>query len=379
MGPNQAFSLLHLALAGLVAATAFVPFRGIKRWSWEVYWLVQSVVALVIAPLLLARLLVPQVFQLISHAFALDSGAMIHVLIFGAAWGVGVMMLGLAVRFLGFALSLGLLLCVECGLAALGLAALHHSALLLGGSLLAAAALVLLLLAGAAKDKEIAFSNEVEAGESLFDFRRGAWLACVAGALVWFYAAALVHGHALSAESASTLLASGRRPFWASLPLIAVLSCGAFLANLVWTGVLLARHRSAGQLGGTPGVNPMRTLAISGNTMPYFNPEDPQYSERLSGSTLLGNYGLAGLAGLLFFARGPISMLGQVGWFGNRLFPLFFEIGCVAVFAVLWGLGLREWRGTSARTQGLFYGGIALLLVAAGVAAQAWIVLPGVR
>ena len=198
------------------------------------------------------------------------------------------------------------------------------------------------------------------------------------GLLALFYAAALVHGHALTAESASTLIAAGGGRLWAYLPVFVVVCWGALAANLVWVGILLARHRSAGQLGGTPGVNPMRTLAISGNTMPYFDPEDPEYSERLSSATLLGNYGLAGLAGLLFFAQVPIAMMGQ-GPLLRQPFALLLELGCVAFFAMLWGLALREWRGTSGRTKGLFYAGIVLLLIGCGLAGQSHLLVEGVR
>src|SRR3569833_781264 len=37
-------------LGGLSSASFYVPYRGVKRWSWEIYWLTGGIFSWLIAP-----------------------------------------------------------------------------------------------------------------------------------------------------------------------------------------------------------------------------------------------------------------------------------------------------------------------------------------
>ena len=52
VGPNPLLGVVYHWIGGFASATNFIPFRGIKRWSWEVYWLIQGIAAWLVAPLL---------------------------------------------------------------------------------------------------------------------------------------------------------------------------------------------------------------------------------------------------------------------------------------------------------------------------------------
>ena len=45
MGPNPFLGVIFHWIGGFASATNFIPFRGIKRWSWEIYWLIQGFAA----------------------------------------------------------------------------------------------------------------------------------------------------------------------------------------------------------------------------------------------------------------------------------------------------------------------------------------------
>ena len=68
MHPNPFLGVLFHWLGGLASASNFIPFRGIKRWSWEIYWIIQGVAAWLIAPIVLASLLVPHLFEILKSA-----------------------------------------------------------------------------------------------------------------------------------------------------------------------------------------------------------------------------------------------------------------------------------------------------------------------
>ena len=50
MTPNPALGVFFHWLGGLASGSFYVPFRGVKRWSWETYWLVGGVFSWIIAP-----------------------------------------------------------------------------------------------------------------------------------------------------------------------------------------------------------------------------------------------------------------------------------------------------------------------------------------
>lgn len=56
-----------LCVAGGVAGAVFtLPFRGVRNWRYESYWLVYALTGLVAVPLLLARLTCPSLLDILS-------------------------------------------------------------------------------------------------------------------------------------------------------------------------------------------------------------------------------------------------------------------------------------------------------------------------
>ena len=114
MGPNPFIGVIYHWIGGFASATNFIPFRGIKRWSWEVYWLIQGFAAWIVAPLVLAGLLVPHLPEILRDAPRSSEG---YALLCGALWGIGGLTFGLAIRYLGIALgyAIALGLCTAFG------------------------------------------------------------------------------------------------------------------------------------------------------------------------------------------------------------------------------------------------------------------------
>ncbi len=50
MIPNPALGVLFHWLGGLASASFYVPYRRVKLWSWETYWLAGGVFSWIIAP-----------------------------------------------------------------------------------------------------------------------------------------------------------------------------------------------------------------------------------------------------------------------------------------------------------------------------------------
>jgi L-rhamnose-H+ transport protein len=372
MGPNPFIGVIYHWIGGFASATNFIPFRGIKRWSWEIYWLIQGVAAWLIAPSVLASIFVPNLFQVLHQGWRTDPRAIGWAILFGALWGVGGLTFGLAIRYLGIALgyAIALGLCTAFGTLVppifhgqIGTIAREHSGqIILLGVFVCLVAVAVNGAAGYSKEREITPEEKAEAGERDFSFVKGVLIAVGAGFMSSFFAFGLDAGAPLGAIAKTHLLANGRLDLWQNLPVLVVVLWGGFLTNFVWSAILIVQNRSVGQFGGAPGRNPMRAAATTGDTLMDFDPRDAAGFSRLSSSTLVKNYLFAGLAGVIWYFQFFFYSMGQTKMGKYDFSSWTLHMASIIIFATLWGLALREWKGTSLRTKTLVACGLFLLV-----------------
>ena len=103
MNPNPFLGVLyHLGWWAFCSAGCYLPFRVIRRWSWEIYWLLQGVFSWIIIPPIFATILVP---GWISTLQGVSGSTLFYAWFWGAMWGIGGLTFGLGVRYLGVALG----------------------------------------------------------------------------------------------------------------------------------------------------------------------------------------------------------------------------------------------------------------------------------
>ena len=68
MDSNPFLGVMLHAIGGLMSATFYVPYRGVRSWSWESYWLAGGVVSWLVAPWVLAALTVPNLWEVLSQS-----------------------------------------------------------------------------------------------------------------------------------------------------------------------------------------------------------------------------------------------------------------------------------------------------------------------
>ena len=372
MGPNPFLGVIYHWIGGFASATNFIPFRGIKRWSWEVYWLIQGFAAWILAPLVFGSIFVPHMFAILGQSYTEHPKNVLFALLFGMLWGVGGITFGLAIRYLGIALgyAIALGLCAAFGTVVppifhgqiLSIMSQTSGQFILLGVAVCIIGVAVNGAAGVSKDQEFTPEEKAEAGETDFDFRKGLAIAILAGFMSSFFAFGLDAGKPIGDLTKTRLLADGRMDLWQNLPILVIVLWGGFLTNFVWSWVLIFKNDSAAQFTGTPGLNPMRATAVTGNTMADFDPEDPQYSERLSLSTLFANYAFAGMAGVIWYFQFFFYSMGQTKMGKYDFSSWTLHMASIIIFATLWGLVLKEWHGTSLRTKILVTCGLILLV-----------------
>jgi L-rhamnose-H+ transport protein len=365
VGPNPFIGVVYHWIGGLASATSFVPFRGIKRWSWEIYWIIQGIAAWLIAPMTLALLLVPGLFGVLHAA---PRTAIAYSFFWGGMWGIGGLTFGLAIRYLGIALGYAIALgfCTAFGtlmppiVGGQMASILHESSgqVILAGVGVCMLAIAVSGLAGYSKEHEISSEDRAEAGERDFSFGKGLAVAIFAGIMSACFAYGLAAGKPIAGIARAQLIAHRRLDLWQNLPVLVVVLWGGFLTNFLWSLFLIVKNHSFSQFTGAPGINPMgATNVAEAGAANALNA-----TTRLTGQTLVKNYILAALAGVIWYFQFFFYSMGQTKMGKYDFSSWTLHMASIIIFATLWGMVLKEWKGTSRRTKGLVALGLFLLV-----------------
>jgi L-rhamnose-H+ transport protein len=98
--------LFHF-IGGFASGSFYIPYKKVKGWSWESYWLIGGLFSWLIVPPLAAYLTIPGFRDIITQT---GSSTLLYTYIFGLLWGIGGLTYGLGVRYLGVSLGSSIIL-----------------------------------------------------------------------------------------------------------------------------------------------------------------------------------------------------------------------------------------------------------------------------
>jgi L-rhamnose-H+ transport protein len=288
---------------------------------------------------------------------------------------MGGLTFGLAIRYLGlglgYAIALGL--CTAFGtlmppvfarenghMQLLVIAHQTSGRVILVGVFVCLVAVAINGMAGMSKEKEITEEEKALSGERDYSFGTGLAVAVFAGIMSSCFAYGLAAGKPIGQIAKVQLLAAGHSDLWQNLPVLIVVLWGGFLTNFVWSFILILKNRSFAQFGGAPGMNPLGTSAETGVTLQDLDPLS--LTQRIAPGPLLRNYLLAALAGVIWYFQFFFYSMGQTKMGKYDFSSWALHMASIIIFATLWGLALKEWRGTSTRTRVLVATGLAMLI-----------------
>ena len=104
---NPIIGVIYHWLGGLASGSFYVPFRGVKRWSWETSWLAAGIFSWIIAPWVFATLNTTDPITVLKET---PGQVWFYSYLFGALWGIGGLTFGLAMRYLGMSLGMAVAL-----------------------------------------------------------------------------------------------------------------------------------------------------------------------------------------------------------------------------------------------------------------------------
>jgi L-rhamnose-H+ transport protein len=110
------FGLCAVLLGGALQGGVFLPMKFTQRWQWENTWACFSTVAYLLSPWALAFLLVSHLPQLLREV---SPHTLMVTLLFGAGMGCGALMMGLAYRYVGMAITFAIVLGISSSIGSL--------------------------------------------------------------------------------------------------------------------------------------------------------------------------------------------------------------------------------------------------------------------
>ena len=333
---SPASGIFLLLIAGAMNGSFTLPMKFTRKWAWENTWLVWTVYALILFPLVLTLATVPRLPAVYG---AVDVSVLLTVIGCGAGWGISQVFFGLAVEALGIALTFSVILGLSAVVGSLvPLIRFHPEKLFTaqGFALLGGVALVLVgvgVCAVAGRRREAALGKV--SAPSKTPVMQGLLYCLISGVGSALVNLGLTFGAPLL-DSAQRL---GTPSIWTPNAVWMPLMCAGAMPNLIYCIYLLRKNGTANRLG----LPATRSHFLLAGLMGFF----------WFASTLL--YGIA--AGLLG------SLGAVVGW------PLFMSL--IVITASVWGVATGEWKGAGTRPLQIMYTGVGVLVLAIFVLASA--------
>jgi L-rhamnose-H+ transport protein len=385
MNPNPALGVFFHWLGGLASGSFYVPYKGVRHWAWETYWLAGGFFSWIIAPWILASLLTKDLFGVLGQA---PASALFWAFFFGLLWGVGGLTFGLTMRYLGLSLGMAVVLGLCAAFGTLmppifrgefwtQVVGTSSGRVILFGIFVCLAGIAAAGLAGISKERVMSPEQQKAAIEE-FDLRKGIGVAVLSGVMSACFAYGLAAGDPIKALTVQ----HGTARLWQGLPVLVVVLVGGFLTNFVWCLILLSRNRTGYQFFDpqirnkmifdepilesaldAPGREVVEHMGRSHGGSTQAVVLDSKVTDSAVRAPMLRNYLLCALAGTTWYFQFFFYTMGesQMGRYSFSSWTL--HMASIIIFSSLWGIGFREWKGAGVRAGVLLT--LALLLLVA--------------
>jgi L-rhamnose-H+ transport protein len=339
-------------LGGFASGSFYIPYKKVKGWAWESYWIVGGLFSWLIVPPLAAWLTIPNFSEIISQA----GGAVLgYTFLFGVLWGIGGLTYGLGVRYLGVSLGSSIILGLCMVFGALipsiyydftgaegkdkfgAMVSNSWGQVVLLGLALCVLGIVICGRAGMRKEKELSKGGTDSHGMAIkteYKFGLGMLVSIISGVLSACFNFGLEAGKPM-ADVANSLWQAGHPGegsfLYQNNVTYVVVLWGGLTTNFIWCMILNARNKTFGD---------------------YTNKKTP----------LLANYIFAALAGTTWFLQFFFYGMGE-SQLGNGPSSWILHMAFIILTANMWGLVLKEWAGVSRKTKTTIVTGIITIIV----------------
>ncbi len=313
--------VLH-ALGGFASGSFYLPYRNVKGWAWESYWLAGGIFSWLVAPLLLGSLTVHNLFGVLAQA---PSETLLWVYFWGVLWGIGGLTFGLAMRYLGLSLGMAVTLGL-CAVFGTLVPPIYQGKLptLLGslsGQVIVLGLGVCVLgisicgIAGMMKERHLS-DDQKKAVITEFDIRKGLLVAVISGVLSACFSFGLTAGQPIS----DLAVQNGTDSLYMNNATLVIILLGGLTTNAIWTI--------------------------------YLNIRNHTYTDYTNVSTpVLRNIVFCALAGFTWYFQFFFYGMGDSKMGAYRFSGWTLHMAFIIAFSSFWGLYLHEWKGANRPTM----------------------------
>lgn len=340
-------------IGGFASGSFYMPYKKVRGWHWESYWIIGGLFSWLIVPPLAAYLTIPGFSDYIATASGKTIGL---TLLFGVLWGIGGLTYGLGVRYLGVSLGSSIILGLCMVFGAL-IPSIYYDfnpdpekntfsmmigsnwgLTVLAGLLVCIIGIVVCGKAGMMKERELtsvaAKDPHGAVVKTEYKFALGMIVSVVSGVLSACFSFGLEAGVSMAkaANEAWKVAHPGEGEFlYRNNVIYVVLLWGGLATNFIWCMILNARNKSFGD---------------------YTNKQAP----------LLKNYLLCALAGTTWFLQFFFYGMGE-SKMGNNASSWILHMAFIILVANMWGIISKEWKGVSGKTKQTIAIGIILIIL----------------
>lgn len=328
-------------IGGFASGSFYLPYKKVKGWSWESYWLAGGLFSWLIVPLVAAWLTVPGFMQIIHAAPANVLG---WTFLLGLLWGIGGLTFGLSMRYLGMSLGMSVALGFTSAFGSLvppiyrdlfapdsgvTFTQMLHSK---GGVIVLIGVAVCLIgigicgRAGMLKEKVLT-PEEQKVGVKEFNLSKGLIVATVSGILSACFNFGIEAGRSMAVVAE----ANGANPLFRNNVIFVVILWGGLTTNVLWCIYLNLRNKSYRDYG---------------------NKSTP----------LAANYIFSALAGATWFLQFFFYGMGE-SRLGNGASSWILHMAFIILVSNCWGIALKEWKGVDRKTWTAISLGIATIML----------------
>jgi L-rhamnose-H+ transport protein len=219
-------------------------------------------------------------------------------------------------------------------------------------------------MAGMSKDREMPEDKKKEVIKE-FNFWKGILVATFSGIM----SACFAYGLGAAEPIAELSAQHGTATLWTGLPKLCVVLLGGFTTNFIWCVLLNCKNGTGYQYfraaprRDSPPRGAMLAAAIDAPGGQAIVDVPVTVVNAVEAVPMLNNYLFCALAGVTWYMQFFFYTMGETQMGQYKFSSWTLHMASIIIFSSLWGIALKEWRGSSGGTKKKLALGLLLLIL----------------
>jgi L-rhamnose-H+ transport protein len=207
--------------------------------------------------------------------------------------------------------------------------------------------------AGISKEREMS-DEQKRVSIKEFNLKKGLLVATFSGVMSACFAYGLAAGDPIKAIT----IEHGTPVLWQGLPVLVVVLAGGFTTNFIWCLILNNRNHTGYQYfeseirGKVPAQNEEHILeTVTDAPAEEMAAAFAVAQDSAATAPMFANYLFSALAGTTWYMQFFFYTMGETQMGRYKFSSWTLHMASIIIFSTLWGIALKEWKGTGGRTR----------------------------